>query len=147
MTLSATSTILDLAHHPLWYRTFQAVPEAVKEARHFVTSMLRLNHLASLQDDVQVVISELVTNALHVPREWKCVGDKDEEIAVGVIIYPREIMLLCWDCHLEMPQAQTADAMDEHGRGLSIVACMSREWGVMPLPLQRGKWVWAVLDR
>ena len=43
----------------------------------------------------------------------------------------------------EMPAPRDAQQTDENGRGLALVAEMSADWGVDPVP--DGKHVWFVL--
>lgn len=138
MTNAALAAMQDLGKRPMLYRKLSAEHLAAKQARDFVVGNLRRHGVDTHVHDAQVIISELVTNAVDV-------SNAGEEIAVGLVINSTSILLLCWDCHLDMPQKRDASAMDENGRGLGIVASLAHEWGVLPTPIQGGKVVWASL--
>lgn len=117
-----------------------AEPRAVRAARNFVAEQLGAYRLHDYVHPAQLIMSELATNAVKISRP----GDV---ITVGVAVARQAITMLCWDAHHAMPEAQPAAALDEGGRGLQIVACLAKEWGVIPLVLEPGKVVWATLDR
>lgn len=107
-------------------------PESVALARQFVGSQCRGWGCEDALDDVLLITSELVTNAIvHAgsnPHLLTClVGDV---VRVEVIDDSHE--------HGEM---QVADPFDENGRGLFIVDAISTRWGIERL--LHGKRVWA----
>ncbi|WP_257142031.1 ATP-binding protein [Streptomyces sp. sk226] len=93
--------------------------------------------LPGVQDAAELVVSELVANAvLHARRDSVRVtvsrlGEKSVRVAVV-------------DLSKCMPAARTAGDDQESGRGLDIVEALSGgRWGTEPLPW--GKSVWAEL--
>jgi anti-sigma regulatory factor (Ser/Thr protein kinase) len=118
-------------------------------ARALTRSRLNKWGYGHLSDDVLLIASELIANAVAAtPGEeirYQCSHDID-----GVLI-------AVWDGSPDSPQARpmaemTLEALDvseEHwddnsGRGLPIVAALAVECGHTPDPLG-GKWVWARL--
>ncbi len=102
--------------------------------------------MGGFSGDVQVVVSELVTNALRH-------GTPPESIACGcgnvvrMSMLHREGELVCavHDQSDQLPMLREPDSMLENGRGLQLVACFTAEWGVTQVK-PRGKYVWARFD-
>ena len=90
----------------------------------------------ALVDDAQLVVTELVTNAiLHSESDCKVtidLGDQYLRIAVT-------------DSGGGVPEPQPFDLTREGGRGLLIVSTLAQAWGVIPAQGARGKTVWAEL--
>jgi anti-sigma regulatory factor (Ser/Thr protein kinase) len=85
-------------------------------------------------DDVALVVSELVTNAvLH--------GEGDITLDVVVAADAVRVSVADGDPALPGPLDPVADA--ESGRGLLLVSKIARQWGARPEPA--GKVVWAEL--
>jgi serine phosphatase RsbU (regulator of sigma subunit)/anti-sigma regulatory factor (Ser/Thr protein kinase) len=111
----------------------QAEPAAVPRARQFVRDSLR-SGLDALADDAQVVVTELVTNAvLH----------GGAPIVLRVITGDSSARIEVQDSGMVLPVVplQSTDAMT--GRGLRLVASLAQAWGIDPVP--GGKLVWAEL--
>lgn len=88
-------------------------------------------------EDAQLVVSELVTNALiH--------GQSQCEFRVGLTDAALRLQVV--DSGDDMPDPQIAGEGDEHGRGLLLVSAVCAAWGVEALPAG-GKIVWAELMR
>jgi sigma-B regulation protein RsbU (phosphoserine phosphatase) len=87
-----------------------------------------------LLEDVELVISELVTNALRAACETVTltVSHAESRVRVGV-----------WDNAAGVPTLLSPTISEGHGRGLRIVAAVSDDWGVEVA--DDGKEVWAVL--
>lgn len=93
-------------------------------------------HLEPLGDDVALVVSELVTNAVchaEPPLQLE-IQAGDERVTVAVV-----------DGSPEQPVGRDAAEDAESGRGMSLVERIAAETGVRPNP--PGKTVWASLDR
>ncbi|MBW8803371.1 MAG: SpoIIE family protein phosphatase [Catenulisporales bacterium] len=106
-------------------------PESVAFLRAEVSRQLRAWRLGDLVSTTELVVSELVTNAIrHAtgPVELRLLRDRALicEVADGSSVSPR------------LRRAQT---LDEGGRGLFLVAHLSRRWGTRYTP--RGKVIWA----
>ncbi|MGW8884012.1 ATP-binding protein [Streptomyces sp. NPDC055749] len=91
--------------------------------------------------DGELVLSELVTNALRVPVP----GDR----LVGVRVVCREkgarLRLEVSDAGPGRPEVQQPRETDTAGRGLMLVAALAHRWGVDERPAGIGKTVWAEL--
>ncbi len=90
-----------------------------------------------LIDDVQLVVSELATNALshaHTLFRVTLTGLGDS------------VLLEVFDGSSTGPVIVIARPMDTHGRGVAIVKALSRDWGSTSSPAG-GKVVWASFDR
>ena len=92
-----------------------------------------------LVDDTQLVISELVTNAV---RHGGC-----DRIRLRVRPAEGGIRVEVFDSGGDLPaEPEARPALDRpSGRGLLIVAVPAHAWGVEPAPAGAGKTVWAHL--
>ncbi|OKI98000.1 PAS sensor protein [Streptomyces sp. CB02058] len=86
--------------------------------------------LGDLVDTTELLVSELVTNALRYG---------EGEIRLRLL---RDRTLVCevWDAGLVQPRRRRARDTDEGGRGLQLVGLLSAAWGSRRTP--RGKTVW-----
>ncbi|MET8160261.1 SpoIIE family protein phosphatase [Sphaerisporangium sp. NPDC005289] len=115
--------------------------QGVGAARRFVRRHLREWGLDELSDDLEVMASEMVTNALI---------HADSDVEVRLREYPDRVHLEVRDTdpHPAVPSPITAseetNAVAEHGRGLIIVGRLATTWGNSPSG--RGKTVWLDLD-
>ena len=88
--------------------------------------------MANLSEDVELVVSELATNAmLHAQTPF----------TVSLNAFEHTLLLEVEDGSPTVPVHVHADPLDAHGRGLDIVDLLSREWGMDPLPEGR-KSIW-----
>jgi anti-sigma regulatory factor (Ser/Thr protein kinase) len=102
-----------------------------------VGEVLRRWHCDAALDDVKLLVSELVTNA---------VIHAHSEVEVAVRLMPDAIRIEVIDrgpTSMLTPTAPTQDA--ESGRGLLLVESMASSWGVEPL--DHGKSVWFEVPR
>ncbi|MEV6356997.1 ATP-binding SpoIIE family protein phosphatase [Streptomyces hydrogenans] len=107
---------------------------AASEARRLVTRQLADWGLDDLADVCELVVSELVGNALRYgngPGELRLL--RGERLVVEVS-----------DTGPDLPQIQHADLSDEGGRGLQLVNMLCRRWG--SCRTSGGKVVWAEQD-
>lgn len=137
--------------------TVRPDPEAVTAARHFVTGRLDEWSLGALTDDVALVVTELVTNALRhsLPA---CAGLLSPSTVPGsggiqLRLLPgrsggiaEEPWLLCGilDGTRQGPQRREPDYIAETGRGLHLVDSFTHRWGWRGLT--HGKVVWALFQ-
>ncbi|MGA5192997.1 ATP-binding SpoIIE family protein phosphatase [Streptomyces exfoliatus] len=104
---------------------------AASVARGLVTEQLAAWDLAELADVCELVVSELVGNALRYgngPGELRLL--RGERLVVEVS-----------DTGPDLPQIQHADLSDEGGRGLQLINMLCRRWG--SCRTVTGKVVWA----
>ncbi len=129
-------------------RPLGPVPEEARTARHFVRELLNCWGLGYLSDDAEMIIAELVGNAVrHGIRTAPPVATRGETPpALRLCLLRRigEVMLAVTDPSNEAPVPQPASADGESGRGLQIVGALSYLWGWSPIE-GHGKAVWAVL--
>ncbi|KQX58833.1 MULTISPECIES: SpoIIE family protein phosphatase [unclassified Streptomyces] len=109
-------------------------PRSVGRARELARTQLKAWDLEALVDTVELLVSELVTNALRYG---------EGEIRLRLL---RDRTLVCevWDAGLVQPRRRRAKDTDEGGRGLQLVGLLSSSWGSRRTP--RGKTVWFELD-
>ncbi len=110
-------------------------PAVVSEARVLATRCLEGWGLAELVFTAEVIVSELVTNAIR---------HASGPIQLRLI---RQAALICEvaDSSSTSPRLRHARTTDEGGRGLFLVAQLSRRWGTRYTP--DGKIIWAELSR
>ncbi|MFI7708005.1 ATP-binding protein [Nonomuraea sp. NPDC049480] len=112
-----------------------AVPETVTAARRLVREALTAWGLSALADDLTVVVSEVVTNA---------VVHAKSAMTLSLHRQGRSVRGEVADHSPVWPTPLPAGPNEEHGRGLAIVAAYSARWGVDPAP--DGKIVWFVCE-
>jgi anti-sigma regulatory factor (Ser/Thr protein kinase) len=130
-------------------RALSARPEEARTARHFVRELLTCWGLEALSDDAEMIVDELVVNAvLHASRG---VGIRPGQGAAAASVLRLcmlrrlgEVMLAVIDPGNEAPVPRQPDWSGESGRGLQIVGALSHVWGWSPIA-GHGKAVWAVL--
>ncbi|TQN30888.1 hypothetical protein FHX37_0776 [Haloactinospora alba] len=124
-------------------------PGAPARAREQSAAAVREWNLFSIRSDMELVVSELVTNALRhgAPMEG---GGAPFAVGVGDTIHislmrcENEVVCAVGDGNDRLPVTRKPDFLRETGRGLNLVASFSRRWGTLPIPTG-GKYVWALL--
>ncbi|MEK9519185.1 SpoIIE family protein phosphatase [Streptomyces sp. NPDC087908] len=105
-------------------------PRSVGRARELARTQLKAWDLEPLVDTVELLVSELVTNALRYG---------EGEIRLRLLL-DRSLVCEVWDAGLVQPRRRRAKDTDEGGRGLQLVGLLSSSWGSRRTP--RGKTVW-----
>jgi len=123
-----------------------AASAAVVSRRH-VRQLLRAWQLAAVIDMAELMASELVANAVTAARapEGGILLDErqppSQPIELGVRRTEDSVIIEVTDPNPEPPVLRQAGAMDEGGRGLSIIEILGSRWGYYP-SAGGGKVVW-----
>lgn len=130
---------------------------SVKIAREFTKSTLQWWSLQEFLDDMALVVSELVTNALQygLPQPNTVDGDttgahrcamdgSGQGMPIRLYLERKSDSLVCSvsDPSDRAPELKEPDYVAETGRGLHLIDCISGSWGWSPVS-PRGKAVWA----
>ena len=129
-------------------RALSARPEEARTARQFVRELLTCWDLGYMSDDAELIIAELVVNAvrhgLRTAPQAATAASAASALRLCLLRRVGEVMLAVTDPSNEAPTPRAPGWTGESGRGLQIVGALSYVWGWSPLE-GRGKAVWAVL--
>jgi anti-sigma regulatory factor (Ser/Thr protein kinase) len=117
------------------------LPSAVRCARLHAKLVLREWNLAHVEEDAELIVSELATNALHASRSLS----DDQPIVLHLQASHERLTIQVWDALPAAPHPQPHAIDAETGRGLEIVSILSDRWGFYR-PRTGGKLVWAILE-
>jgi anti-sigma regulatory factor (Ser/Thr protein kinase) len=120
-------------------------PESVKVARDFTRTTLRGWGMPALFSDMGLVVSELVTNALHHATPACSYRDPNSPIRLSLIRRDIEVICAVRDSGTNVPFRKEPQHVAETGRGLLLVESFSCAWGWTPLR-DNGKVVWALFN-
>jgi hypothetical protein len=115
--------------------TVEPEPRAAKAARDATVAALRQWGLTDSVDLVELLVSELVTNAIRYAQTPSDLTLRRGRHALYVEIADRDS---------RVPRLLHPTADDEGGRGLQLVAQLATQWGARPT--RTGKTVWFELD-
>ena len=102
----------------------------VRRARELVREQLVRWGLGELAETAELLVSELVTNALRVARD---------RVELQLMRVGKLLVEVSDDDH-NLPSLEPSGAMDEEGRGLGLVSGLSARWGASRKAV--GKVVW-----
>jgi len=119
---------------PFYERT-TLEPACVAMARRFVDQTLTSWAAGDLTFDMQLVVSELVTNAMR---------HGGGAVQLRLLSHGREVACAVTDRSRSAPVAASADVFSEVGRGLRLVDALCAAWGWLAEGASR-KLVWAVM--
>ncbi|WP_255308006.1 ATP-binding SpoIIE family protein phosphatase [Streptomyces marincola] len=131
--LVARTRALDAAHVATW--NIPDDPTAVAHARELADRQLTVWGLPDAAFTTELVVSELVTNAIR---------HADGPIQLRLIREPSALICEVSDNSSTSPHLRRARALDESGRGLFIVAHLTARWGTRHG--REGKTIWAELS-
>lgn len=120
-----------------------ALPGAVPCARHHVRQILWEWRLARLAETVELLVSELVTNAVTASRSTSL----DSPVRLWLLSDTAQVLILVQDDSPHPPAPADLGADAERGRGLLLVEAISSGWDwYVPHPSGTGKVTWATLE-
>jgi anti-sigma regulatory factor (Ser/Thr protein kinase) len=120
-----------------------ALPSAVPCARLHARQVLWEWGLDALRDDIELVVSELVTNAV---RACASLGS-GAPVRMWLRGNTTRVLVLVWDACPRPPVRLNAGQNADGGRGLLLVEALSDQWDWHPLEQpDGGKIVWATLS-
>ena len=120
-----------------------AFPGAVPCARLHARQMLWEWRIAGLSDIAELLISELVTNAVQISRA----DGQTTPVRLWVLADRTRVLILVWDSSPLPPVRIRTSEDNENGRGLLLVETLSTRWDWYFPPQQNGgKVVWALLE-
>ncbi len=125
------------------YLELGALAGAVPCARLHAKQVLWEWGLSAVSENAELVLSELVTNAIQVSLS----AERILPVRLWLSSDRSRLLIQVQDTSHHCPPASTgADDQDESGRGLLIVDAISTKWGWHIREDRRGKIVWALIE-
>ena len=116
-----------------------ALPSAVPCARYHCRQVLWEWRLTGLAHSAELLVSELVTNAITASRS----AGSDFPVRLWLLSDAVQVLIVVWDASPHLPARVDVSAEAEAGRGLLLVEMISDQWGTCATP-PCGKTVWAL---
>jgi anti-sigma regulatory factor (Ser/Thr protein kinase) len=120
-----------------------ALPSAVPCARLHARHVLWEWALTSLIESTELLVSELVTNAVQASRAM----EQATPVRLWLLSDSAQILILVWDISPYPPVRTDVGDDAENGRGLLLVEAISEQWGWYFPDDSGGKVVWARLGK
>lgn len=122
------------------YLEFGALPGAVPCGRLHTRNLLWEWRLAELAEGAELVVSELLTNAVAASRPSLDILP----VRLWLLSDAVRLLILVWDTSPQPPLPTHTSEEAESGRGLLLVEAVCAEWDWYPTPAPGGKAVWGV---
>jgi hypothetical protein len=126
-------------------RTLGPDTGSVRTARDFTVVTLQRWGTAERSQDIAIVVSELLTNALRHAVPGSGEPGPRRPIRFGLLQPGSCVLCAVADPSRAAPVLQTRGSFAETGRGLQIICALSDQWGFAPSGT--GKVVWAMFGR
>jgi anti-sigma regulatory factor (Ser/Thr protein kinase) len=129
-----------------------ALPGAVPSARLHVRLVLSEWGLQESAETIELLVSELVTNAVHASQglersqyhgRWR---PGTPPVRLWIESDREQVLVRVWDGNDQLPERQEPELDAEHGRGLLLVESLSAKFGVYKPERSSGKVVWALCE-
>jgi anti-sigma regulatory factor (Ser/Thr protein kinase) len=122
-----------------------SLPTAVPCARAHTRAVLTQWGLAGIADTAEIIVSELVANAITHGSIARCDGGIPV-VCFGLAADQGHVFIDVWDSSPQPPVIRRDVPSDlENGRGLLLVDAMCETWRWEKVPGWHGKRVWAAL--
>jgi hypothetical protein len=129
-----------------------ALPTAAPCARLHARLVVAEWGLNVLVDTVELLVSELVTNAVQASAGLMASRYRGRwrpglpPVRLWLRSDHERVLVQVWDGNDQMPRRQELGPDAEHGRGLLLVESLSAQWGAFAPDRSGGKVVWAIAD-
>lgn len=128
------------------YLELGALPSAAPSARLHARLVACEWGLGVVADTVELVVSELVTNAVKISQAF----DHQPPVVLGMSGNDHQALIAVWDASGEPVHGPASedvwpDADAESGRGLLLVDTLSTHWGAYSYGNGHGKVVWSLV--
>jgi anti-sigma regulatory factor (Ser/Thr protein kinase) len=117
-----------------------ALPSAVAYARLHTRQLLWEWQLTGLSDDAELLVSEIVTNAIQITQA----DDRTAPVRIWLLADQAQVVIFVWDASPLPPVLMNGSEIEENGRGLLLVNTLSARWGYLPA-VSGGKFVWVIV--
>jgi anti-sigma regulatory factor (Ser/Thr protein kinase) len=123
-----------------------ALPTAPACARGHVRAVAAEWGLQDLADTAELLVSELITNAVRASERLRVRADLAiiPVVQLWIVSDKSSLVIHCWDGNDEMPSRRDAGIDEESGRGLMLVESLGSDWGAYRNTT--GKTVWVKID-
>ena len=118
-----------------------ALAGAVPCARLHARQVLWEWGLRSLGENAELLVTELVTNAVKASRAMT----QAFPVRLWLVSDSAQILILVWDASPQPPVRMDTSDEAENGRGLMLVEAISEQWGWYFCEDNDGKFVWAIV--
>lgn len=119
-----------------------SLPSAVPCARYHSRRVLREWRLGELTDSAELLISELMTNAVTANRS----ASIGSSVRLWLLADPVRLLILVQDDSPQPPIPTVPGTDAERGRGLLLVDAVSSRWDWYVPSVGSGKVTWALLE-
>jgi anti-sigma regulatory factor (Ser/Thr protein kinase) len=124
------------------YLELGALPTAVPCARLHARHLLWEWGLDACAPDAELLVSELVTNAVTATAEHS----DGAAVRLQLSGDSTRVLIEVWDADPRPPAPKDPDPHEEGGRGLFLVAALSARWDWYPTQEPAGKVIWCELE-
>jgi anti-sigma regulatory factor (Ser/Thr protein kinase) len=131
------------------YLKLAATPQAVSYARQHAKQEILKWNLPELADTVELLVSELVTNAIKATQHQQPLDQRSSlsgerpSIVLWLTSEQGAVIIRVWDNNGQMPMRRDPGPYSEGGRGVGLVAALAHDWGAYRKVF--GKVTWCLL--
>jgi Histidine kinase-like ATPase domain len=131
---------------PITIQTLSMDAEAVRAGREISVAALRRWGVTQRCEDITIVVSELLTNALRHAVPGLSRPQPNWPVRLGLLCSRPCVLCAVADPSSSIPVPKRPGHLAETGRGLHVVSSLSDKWGytTYTTPNDSGKVVWAI---